>query len=67
MFLSLNSDVKMPKGIRFDISDDLHRRLKIKLASEGRQANELYITLTEIYVGDDEKGKKDRSRSSKKS
>ena len=56
----------MPKGIRFDISDDLHRRLKIKLASEGRQANELFITLTKIYVGD-ENEKKDRSASSKKS
>ena len=55
------------KGIRFDISDELHRKLKIKLASEGRQANELFITLTEIYVGNDEKEKKDRSGSSKKS
>ena len=57
------------KGIRFDISDDLHRRLRTKLASEGRQANELYITLTEIYVGDDSgEGKKNRSqKSSKKS
>jgi len=59
----------MPKGIRFDISDDLHRRLKIKLASEGRQANELFITLTKIYVGDENgKDKKNRSqKSSKKS
>ena len=58
----------MPKGIRFDISDDLHRRLKIKLASEGRQANELYITLTELYVGDDNgEEKKERHRNSKKS
>ena len=56
------------KGIRFDISDDLHRRLRTKLSSEGRRANELFNTLTEIYVGDDnEKEKKDRSGSSKKS
>lgn len=56
------------KGIRFDISDDLHKRLRTKLASEGRQANELYITLTKIYVGDDnEKEKKDRSGSRKNS
>lgn len=56
------------KGIRFDISDDLHRRLRTKLASEGRQANELFITLTTLYVGDNEKGKKDRpQKSSKKS
>ncbi len=57
------------KGIRFDISDDLHRRLRTKLASEGRQANELYITLTEIYVGE-ENGKTKENRlkkSSKKS
>ena len=56
------------KGIRFDISDDLHQKLRTKLASEGRQAKELYIELTEIYVGDDERTKKDRpQRSSKKS
>jgi len=56
------------KGIRFDISDELHQKLRIKLASEGRQAKELYIELTEIYVGDDEKAKKDRpEKSSKKS
>lgn len=58
----------MPKGIRFDISDDLHRRLKIKLASEGRQANELFITLTKIYVGDENgKKKKEGPGSSSKS
>ena len=57
----------MTKGIRFDISEELHRRLRTKLASEGRQANELFITLTKIYVGDDEKGKKDGSGHSKKS
>ena len=58
----------MPKGIRFDISDDLHRRLKIKLASEGRQANELFITLTKIYVGEENgKEKKDGPGRSKKS
>jgi len=56
------------KGIRFDISDDLHRRLRTKLASEGRQANELFNTLTEIYVGDDNgKDKKSGSGHSKKS
>lgn len=56
------------KGIRFDLPDDLHRKLKTKLASEGRQAKELFITLTEIYVGDnDEKTKKERPGSSKKS
>ena len=56
------------KGIRFDISDDLHRRLRTKLSSEGRRANELFNTLTEIYVGgDNDKEKKDRSGSSKKS
>ena len=57
------------KGIRFDISDDLHCKLRTKLASEGRQANELFITLTELYVGDDNgKDKKDRpQKSSKKS
>ena len=54
------------KGIRFDISDDLHRRLRTKLASEGRQANELFITLTEIYVGDDEETKKDGPQKSSK-
>ena len=59
----------MSKGIRFDISDDLHRRLRTKLSSEGRQANELFITLTELYVGDDNgKDKKDRpKKNSKKS
>ena len=56
------------KGIRFDISDDLHRRLRTKLSSEGRQANELFITLTEIYVGEENgKEKKDGSGRSKKS
>jgi len=49
------------KGIRFDISDDLHRRLKTKLAAEGRQQKEVFLTLTENYVGDDyEENKKDR-------
>jgi len=57
------------KGIRFDISDELHCRLRTKLASEGRQAKELFITLTEIYVGEDNgENKKNRpQRSSKKS
>lgn len=56
------------KGIRFDVPDDLHRRLKVKLAIEGRQAKELFLTLTEIYVGEEnERQKKDRSGSSKKS
>ena len=56
------------KGIRFDISDDLHRRLRTKLSSEGRQANELFITLTEIYVGEENgKEKKDGPGRSKKS
>jgi len=56
------------KGIRFDISDDLHRRLRTKLSAEGRQANELFITLTEIYVGEENgKEKKDRPGRSKKS
>ena len=56
------------KGIRFDISDDLHCRLRTKLASEGRRANELFITLTEIYVGEENgKEKKDRPGHSKKS
>ena len=41
------------KGIRFDISDELHQRLKTKLAAEGRQQKELFLTLTENYVGDD--------------
>ena len=41
------------KGIRFDIPDDLHQRLKTKLAYEGRQQKELYLTLTINYVGDD--------------
>ena len=57
------------KGIRFDISDELHQRLRTKLSSEGRKANELYITLTEIYVGEENgKSKKDGpQKSSKKS
>ena len=57
------------KGIRFDISDELHLKLRTKLASEGRQAKELFITLTEIYVGEDNgENKKNRpQRSSKKS
>lgn len=56
------------KGIRFDISDELHRKLRTKLASEGRQAKELYITLTEIYVGDDGQDQKNKpKKSSKKS
>jgi len=56
------------KGIRFDIPDDLHRKLKTKLASEGRQAKELFLTLTEIYVGDENgKKKKERLGSGKKS
>jgi len=54
------------KGIRFDISDELHCKLRTKLAAEGRQANELFITLTEIYVGDDEKTKKDGPQKSSK-
>jgi len=54
------------KGIRFDISDELHCRLRTKLASEGRQANELFITLTEIYVGDDEKDQKNRPEKGRK-
>ena len=54
------------KGFRFDISDELHCKLRTKLASEGRRANELFNTLTEIYVGDDEKEKKDRSQKSGK-
>ena len=54
------------KGIRFDISDDLHCRLRTKLSSEGRRANELFITLTEIYVGEENgKEKKDRPGRSK--
>ena len=59
----------MSKGIRFDISDDLHKKLRTKLASEGRQANELFITLTELYVGEENgDGKKNRpKKSSKKS
>ena len=56
------------KGIRFDISDDLHCRLRTKLSSEGRRANELFITLTEIYVGEENgKEKKDGPGRSKKS
>ena len=56
------------KSIRFDLPDDLHRKLKTKLASEGRQQKELYLTLTEYYVnGDDEKRKKERPGHSKKS
>ena len=55
------------KGIRFDISDDLHRRLRTKLASEGRQANELFINLTELYAGDDNgENKKNRPQKSNK-
>jgi len=54
------------KGIRFDISDELHQKLKIKLASEGRQAKELYIELTEIYVGEDN-GKTQKNRPKKSS
>lgn len=57
----------MSKGIRFDISDDLHKKLRTKLASEGRQANELFITLTKLYVGDDNgKAKKNRPQKSGK-
>lgn len=57
----------MSKGIRFDISDELHRKLRTKLSSEGRQANELFITLTKIYVGGDNgKAKKDRPQESGK-
>ncbi len=57
----------MSKGIRFDISDELHKKLRTKLASEGRQANELFITLTELYVGDDNgKDKKNRPQESGK-
>ena len=53
------------KGIRFDISDELHKKLRMKLASEDRQANELYITLTELYVSEgNEKTKKDESQKS---
>lgn len=53
------------KGIRFDISDDLHRKLRTKLASEGRQSKDLFITLTEIYVGENDKtGKKDGPKKS---
>ena len=44
------------KGIRFNIPDDLHRKLRTKLSSEGKQAKELFVTLTENYVGkNDEK------------
>ena len=54
------------KGIRFDISDELHCRLRTKLALEGRRANELFITLTEIYVGDDEKDQENRPEKGRK-
>ena len=53
------------KGIRFDISDELHCKLRTKLASEGRQANELFITLTELYVSEGNgKTKKNRPQKS---
>jgi len=51
------------KSIRFDIPDDLHQKIKIKLAKEGRQQKELFLTLTELYVGEDDgKEKKDRPK-----
>jgi len=53
------------KGIRFDISDELHQRLRTKLALEDRKANELFIKLTELYVGEENgKSKKDRPQKS---
>lgn len=55
------------KGIRFDISDDLHRKLRTKLASEGRQAKDLYIALTEIYVGENETTKNRPQKSGQES
>jgi len=57
------------KGIRFDIPEELHRKLKVKLASEGRQAKELYLTLTQIYVNEDDekKQKNEPGKGSKKS
>ena len=53
-----------PKGIRFDLPEELHRKLKVKLASEGRQAKELYLTLTEIYVKEED-GKKTKNEPGK--
>ncbi|MBA7497066.1 hypothetical protein ES702_07675 [subsurface metagenome] len=50
------------KGIRFDIPDDLHQELKIKLAKEGRQSKELFLTLTRLYVS--EGNEKNRSKKS---
>lgn len=56
----------MTKGIRFNISDDLHRKLRTKLSSEGRKAKELFITLTELYVGENETKEKDGLKKSRR-
>jgi len=46
------------KSIRFEIPDELHQKLKIKLAKEGRQQKELFLTLSDIYVSDENDRKK---------
>lgn len=47
----------------FLISDELHKKFKIKLAEEGRSQKQVFLTWIEIYVkeGGDGKDKKDKS------
>jgi len=49
-------------SITFQLSDDLRREFKIKLANEGRSQKEVLLTMVGLYVkgNGDGKGKKDK-------
>lgn len=51
----------------FLISDELHKKFKIKLAQEGRSQKEVFITWIEIYVKGDGNGREKKDRSGKSS
>jgi len=50
------------KSIRFEVSDELFRLLNVKLAQEGRQKKDVFLTLTEEYVHGDGEEKTDEPK-----
>lgn len=50
------------KNLLIIVPEDLHRKLRIKLAQEGRTWKEFILTVIKLYAeqGSDEKTKKDK-------